>query len=204
MASKARQSALVNDWLKFSFFALIGICFLSVLWVDDRFWFDPSDPHARRVLAFRSLLMFHGLTGLTALTAGTLQMSSRIRTLKPALHHSLGKVYIIAVCLSAPMAIYIGVSVAVKPRTAFRAVPAGRRPRVMGYDVTTRWNETELAAREKAVRISSRAWRRNDVSRKRRPPAPLPLLDQRADGNVVQFKRPRRFAELRRLSGADD
>jgi uncharacterized membrane protein len=54
--------------------------------------------------------MFHGLTGLTALTAGTLQMSSRIRTLKPALHHSLGKVYIAAVCLSAPIAIYIGVS----------------------------------------------------------------------------------------------
>jgi hypothetical protein len=98
----------------------------------------------------------------------------------------------------------VGVSVAVKPRTAFRAVPAGRRPRVMGYDVTARWDEGELAAREKAVRISNRAWRRNDVSRKRRPPAPLPLLDQPADGNVVQFKRLRRFAELRRLSGADD
>ena len=110
MASRTQQPALVNDWLKFSFFALIGLCFLSVLWVDDRFWFDPSDPHARRVLAFRSLLMFHGLTGLTALAAGTLQMSSRIRTLKPALHHNLRNVYIVAVCLSAPMAIYIGVS----------------------------------------------------------------------------------------------
>jgi len=110
MASRARPPASANDWLKFSFFALIALCFLAVLWVDDRFWFDPSDPHARRVLAFRSLLMFHGLMGLTALTAGTLQMSSRIRTLKPALHRTLGKVYIIAVCLSAPVAIYIGVS----------------------------------------------------------------------------------------------
>ena len=110
MASTTRQSALVNDWRKLSFFGLIGLCFLAVLWVDDRFWFDPSDPHARRVIAFRSLLMLHGLTGLTALTAGTLQMSSRLRTLKPALHRTLGKVYIIAVCLSAPIAIYIGVS----------------------------------------------------------------------------------------------
>lgn len=110
MASKARQPALVNDWLKLSFFALIALCFLAVLWVDDRFWFDAADPHARRVLAFRSLLMFHGLTGLTALTAGALQMSSRIRTHKPALHRTLGNIYIGAVCLSAPIAIYIGTS----------------------------------------------------------------------------------------------
>jgi uncharacterized membrane protein len=116
MASTARQSALVNDWLKFSFFGLIGLCFLAVLWVDDRFWFDAADPHARRVIAFRSLLMLHGLTGLTALTTGTLQMSSRLRTRKPALHRTLGNTYIIAVCLSAPIAIYIGVS-ALEPVT---------------------------------------------------------------------------------------
>jgi uncharacterized membrane protein len=110
MASRTRQPALMNDWLKFSFFGLVGLSFLAVLWVDDRFWFDPSDPHARRVVAFRSLLMLHGLTGLTALTVGALQMSSRIRTLKPALHRALGNVYIVAVCLSAPIAIYIGIS----------------------------------------------------------------------------------------------
>lgn len=110
MASRTRQPALVNHWPKYSFFVLIGLCFLAVLWVDDRFWFDPSDPHARRVFAFRSLLMFHGLMGLTALIAGTFQMSSRIRTLRPELHRTLGNVYIAAVCLSAPVAIYIGVS----------------------------------------------------------------------------------------------
>lgn len=110
MASRARQSALANDWLKFFFFGLAGLCFLAVLWVDERFWFNPSDSHAIRVNAFRSLLVLHGLTGLTALTAGTLQMSSRIRTRKPALHRTLGNVYIVAVCLSAPIATYIGVS----------------------------------------------------------------------------------------------
>lgn len=110
MASAGRQPARANDWLKLSFFGLIGLCFLAVLWVDDRFWFDASDPHARRVIAFRSLLMLHGLTGLTALVTGTLQMSIRLRTQKPALHRALGNVYIIAVCLSAPIAIYIGVS----------------------------------------------------------------------------------------------
>lgn len=118
MASTARQTAWANDWLKPSFFAIVGLCFLAVLWVDDRFWFDASDPHARRVFAFRSLLALHGLTGLTALTTGTLQMSSRLRTRKPALHRTFGKVYIIAVCLSAPIAIYIGLG-ALEPVTIY-------------------------------------------------------------------------------------
>lgn len=37
-------------------------------------------------------------------------MSSRIRRLRPALHRMLGKIYIGAVCFSAPIALYIGTS----------------------------------------------------------------------------------------------
>ncbi|MDH7975187.1 hypothetical protein QH494_23635 [Sphingomonas sp. AR_OL41] len=70
----------MNDWLKLSFFGLIGLCFLASLWGDDRFWFDAAQPHARRGIAFRSLLVLHGLTGPPALTTGTLQMSSRLQT----------------------------------------------------------------------------------------------------------------------------
>ena len=40
--------------------------------------------------------------------AGALQMSSRIRRTRTALHRALGKVYITAVCISAPIAVYIG------------------------------------------------------------------------------------------------
>jgi len=110
MASRVRQSAFAENWLKYSFFVLIALCFLAVLWVDERFWFDPLDPHSRRIVAFRSLLILHGLAGLTALTTGTMQMSSRIRTGKPALHRTLGDIYIVAVCVSAPVAIRVGVS----------------------------------------------------------------------------------------------
>ena len=45
---------------------------------------------------------------LTALVAGAFQMSSRIRRQRTALHRALGKVYISAVCISAPIATYIG------------------------------------------------------------------------------------------------
>jgi uncharacterized membrane protein len=109
MASNARRPDS-GTWPKYAFFALVAVCFLAVVAVDELFWFDSADPHYQRVVAFRTLLMLHGLAGLTALTTGTLQMSSRIRTRKPALHRTLGRIYLAAVCLSAPIAIYIGTS----------------------------------------------------------------------------------------------
>lgn len=60
--------------------------------------------------------MVHGLGGLTALTAGAFQFSSRLRRLRPALHRAIGKIYIGAVTIAAPVAIYIGTS-PVEPAT---------------------------------------------------------------------------------------
>jgi len=114
MASSTRPSPLASssaspDLLKWSFFAVMGVCVLLVLWVDERFWFHAAtDPHLQRIGAYKTLLILHGLGGATALTAGTFQMSSRIRSSKPALHRLLGKIYIGAVCFSAPIALYIG------------------------------------------------------------------------------------------------
>ena len=108
MATSLR-SANRPDPVKWTFFALMGLCVLLVLWVDERFWFHAAtDPHLQRIAAYKNLLILHGLGGATALTCGTLQMSSRIRRLKPALHRTLGKVYLGAVCFSAPIALYIG------------------------------------------------------------------------------------------------
>jgi uncharacterized membrane protein len=110
MASSTRPSSASPDLLKWSFFGVIGLCFLLVLWVDERFWFHAAtDPHLRRIAAYKGMLILHGLGGATALAAGTLQMSSRIRRAKPALHRLLGKIYIGAVCFSAPIALYVGI-----------------------------------------------------------------------------------------------
>ncbi len=110
MASRARGSSTNSDRLKIAFFALMGLCVLLVVWVDERFWFNPADPHWKHIDPVKYLLMLHGLAGLTALTVGSVQMSSRIRRERPALHRALGKVYIGAVCIAAPVAIYIGTS----------------------------------------------------------------------------------------------
>jgi len=104
-----RQSVTAHQ-VKWSFFALMGACVLLVLWVDERFWLNPADPHWKHVAAVKYLLMLHGLAGATALTTGALQMSSRIRRTRLALHRALGKVYIGAVSISAPVAVYMGTS----------------------------------------------------------------------------------------------
>ena len=109
MATSLRQAG-TTDRVKWSFFALMGVCVLLVLWVDERFWLNPADPHWKHVAPVKSLLMLHGLAGVTALTAGALQMSSRIRRTHIALHRALGKVYIGAVSVSAPVAVYMGTS----------------------------------------------------------------------------------------------
>jgi uncharacterized membrane protein len=109
LASSARASSNTSDRIKWIFFGIMGLCVLLVLWVDERFWFNPAtDPHLHRISAYKGLLILHGLGGVTALAAGGLQMSSRIRRTRIALHRTLGKVYLGAVCFSAPIALYVG------------------------------------------------------------------------------------------------
>ena len=104
------QQSAVADRVKWSFFALMGLCVLIVLRTDERFWLNPADPHWKHIEPVKYLLMLHGLAGVTALTVGAVQMSSRIRRLYIAFHCSLGKVYLGAVTISAPVAIYMGTS----------------------------------------------------------------------------------------------
>jgi len=111
MASSARSSSTASDVLKWFFFALMGLCLVAVVWFDERFWINPADPHWKHVAPVKWLLGLHGLAGVTALLVGAVQMiSTRIRRDRPALHRMLGKVYIGAVCISAPIATYIGTS----------------------------------------------------------------------------------------------
>jgi uncharacterized membrane protein len=94
--------------VKWSFFALMGLCVLLVLWTDERFLLNPADPHWKHIAPFRWLLLVHGLGGATALITGASQFSTRLRRSHTALHRLMGKIYITAVCISAPVAIWIG------------------------------------------------------------------------------------------------
>ncbi len=106
----ANRQATVADRVKWSFFVVMGVCVLLVLWVDERFWFSPADLHWKHIAPVKDLLMLHGLSGAAALTVGAAQMSSRVRRTHKVLHRALGKVYLGAVSISAPVAIYMGTS----------------------------------------------------------------------------------------------
>jgi uncharacterized membrane protein len=109
MATSTRAAGR-PDPVKWAFFSVMAVCVLLVLWTDERFWLDPADPHWKHVAPVKYLLMLHGLAGATALIAGAAQMSSRIRRTRTALHRALGKVYLGAVSVSAPVAFYMGTS----------------------------------------------------------------------------------------------
>ena len=108
MASSARASSNASDRLKWAFFGIMALAVLLVLWTDERFWLNPADPHWKRIDPVKYLLMVHGLGGVTALVAGATQFSSRIRRTRIALHRTMGRIYLGAVTISAPIATYIG------------------------------------------------------------------------------------------------
>jgi uncharacterized membrane protein len=107
MATSIRRPAAAFDRVKYLFFALVALSIPLVLRADERFLIDPADPHWKHIAPFKWPLLVHGLAGLTALATGTLQMSSRLRRLRPALHRAIGKVFLGAVTVAAPAALAI-------------------------------------------------------------------------------------------------
>ena len=62
------------DRLKWPFFAIMGLAVLLVIRTDERFWINPADPHWKHIAPVKSLLIVHGLAGLTALATGAPQI----------------------------------------------------------------------------------------------------------------------------------
>lgn len=107
MATTIRRPRAASDNVKYGFFAVLAVSVPLVLWADERFLINGADPHWKHIAPFKWLLLVHGLGGLTALITGTLQMSSRLRRERPALHRSIGKVFLGAVTVAAPAALAI-------------------------------------------------------------------------------------------------
>ena len=96
------------DWTKYAFFLLLALATLGVIWVDERFWIDPTDPNWVHIAPFRSLLMLRGLLGVTAFVIGPFQFSDRLRRTRPQVHRWMGRIYVGAIFVSAPIATWIG------------------------------------------------------------------------------------------------
>jgi uncharacterized membrane protein len=88
-------------------FGVLGLLTLFVIYNNERFIIDHSDPLWTYYLPVRWLLVPHGMTGALALCLGASQFSTRLRQRHARLHRILGRCYVTAVALSAPMGIYI-------------------------------------------------------------------------------------------------
>ncbi len=96
------------DYGKWAFFALMALCVLLVLYVDERFLVIPGDREWKHIAPFKWLLAVHGPFGAVALLTGPFQFSDTIRRVKPKLHRWLGRIYVGAIAISAPIAAYMG------------------------------------------------------------------------------------------------
>lgn len=96
------------DRVKTAFFALVALCILTVAVVDERFLFLPKDPEWKHIARYEGPLLIHGPFGAIALLLGPLQFSDRLRRARPNVHRFIGRIYIGAICVAAPVAIYIG------------------------------------------------------------------------------------------------
>lgn len=106
MSSAAQR--IPQDRIRWGFFLLLAASVLLVLYVDERFLLNPHDPEWTHIAPFKWLLLVHGLCGATALCIGPFQFSDTLRRNHITLHRWLGRTYVGAVFIAAPMAWYIG------------------------------------------------------------------------------------------------
>jgi uncharacterized membrane protein len=102
--------AAAPDRAKRLFFILMAACLLLVIYTDERFLIDARDPEWKHIAPYKWPLLIHGLAAATALLIGPLQFSDTIRRMQPALHRALGRTYVGAVLIAAPVALYIGMT----------------------------------------------------------------------------------------------
>jgi uncharacterized membrane protein len=88
-------------------FGMLGLLTLFVIYNNERFILDHSDPQWTYYFPVRWLLVPHGLAGAICLCLGASQFSTRLRQRHAHLHRILGRCYVTGVAIAAPMSVYI-------------------------------------------------------------------------------------------------
>jgi len=88
-------------------FALIGIMSAYVLYHNERFLVEPTNPIWEHYQPFKWWLLPHGIFGAIVLLLAPLQFSDRLRRKFTRGHRILGRIYVIGVIVVAPLGAYI-------------------------------------------------------------------------------------------------
>jgi uncharacterized membrane protein len=89
----------------------LGFAGISVLLYTDYplvFHPAPGDHYHAKLIRDFVYLMPHAIAGILATVLGPFQFSTRFRQRHLSLHRLMGKVYIVSVCVAAPMVMIIG------------------------------------------------------------------------------------------------
>jgi uncharacterized membrane protein len=99
----------MNSWLrpKYLLFGFIGLMIVYVLRYDEIFLIDPNNPEWQHITTFKWWLLPHGLAAACALILGPMQFSDRLRKRYTKMHRVMGRVYVAAVFIGAPLGTYI-------------------------------------------------------------------------------------------------
>ncbi|HKP36069.1 MAG TPA: DUF2306 domain-containing protein [Pyrinomonadaceae bacterium] len=98
---------MIRPKAKYVVFSLIGVMMAYVLYHNERFLIEPSNPFWQHLQPFTWWLLPHGLFGAATLLVAPLQFSERLRRRFTRLHRILGRVYVIGVFGLAPLGAYI-------------------------------------------------------------------------------------------------
>jgi uncharacterized membrane protein len=98
-----------SSWLrpKYLLFAVIALMLSYVIPHDESFLVHPKDPIWQHYDPFKWWLLPHGIAGACALLLGPMQFSDRLRNRLRKLHRVVGRIYVAAVFVAAPLGIYI-------------------------------------------------------------------------------------------------
>lgn len=92
---------------KLLLFAFISMMMAYVLYHNERFLINASDPVWAHYQPFKWWLLPHGLAGACALLLGPMQFSDRLRQRYLRLHRVVGWIYVTGAMILAPLGAYI-------------------------------------------------------------------------------------------------
>jgi len=92
---------------KYFVFSLVGFMLAYVLVHNESFLIHPQDPVWQHYHPFRWWLLPHGLAGACAILLGPMQFSDRLRQRFRKLHRVIGRIYVFAAFVVAPLGTYI-------------------------------------------------------------------------------------------------
>lgn len=92
---------------KYTVFSIIAGASLYVMYHNERFLFDSSDPAWQRYAPFKWWLLPHAVFGAIVLLLAPLQFSERLRQRFTKAHRVIGRLYVVGVFVLAPLGAYV-------------------------------------------------------------------------------------------------